>query len=332
MENIFSSKENYIHQRLSLIKKELEKAETISIFVHINPDGDCIGAGVALCRALNKMGKKAFVYSDDAVPEKYLFLPYVTEYMKLTKDHVDKVDVAICVDVPALDRIGNAIPQFLSARKQLAIDHHVSRAKFADVSAIDADAAAAGELVFELIKMLKQMDDEIAELLFASIISDTGCFQFSNTTDRTLRMAGELRKYKIDAQDIIYKAYSSISKEVFDLKQRVLNKCKFYENNKIGIITFTKEDFEKTNTTPAHTEGIISSIRNINCVKIAISIAEVAKNSYKVSIRTNDGYDATYIAGVFGGGGHKAAAGCRINGIYEDIIERLLKASTDLLG
>lgn len=332
MEKLFSSEESYINQRLHLIKKELEKANTISIFVHINPDGDCIGSGVALCRALVKMGKKACVYSDDPVPEKYLFLPYVSEYMKLASQHEGKADIAICVDVPALDRIGNAIPQYLSAKKQLAIDHHVSRAKFADISAIDAKAAAAGELVYELIKMFKQMDDEIAALLFTSIISDTGCFQFSNTTDQTLRIAGELRKYKIDTQGIIYKAFSSISKEVFDLKQRVFSKCKFYDNNTIGIITFRKEDFEATNTTQAHTEGLVSSIRNINCIKVAISIAEVNTNSYKISIRTNENYDATYIAGVFGGGGHKAAAGCRINGIYEDIIERLLKASRDLIG
>ena len=326
----YDNQEAYIKDRLTLIKKEIEKASSISIFIHINPDGDCISSGIALCRAIRKLGKEVFVYSDEIIPEKYKFLPYI-EYVKPINTHSKKVDLSISVDVPSLDRIGPGIASFLSAKKQIMIDHHISRDKFADITCVDSNAAACTEIIFKLIKMLKQMDDEIAILLFTGIVTDTGCFQFANTTNKTFQIVSELREYNIDSQDIIYRTFSSMPKKVFELKKRVLNNIRFYENDQIGIITFRNEDFLATGTDESNTEGIISAVRNINCIKIAISICETKNSSWKISFRSMGNIDSSYMASVFGGGGHKGAAGCRISGTYEDVVDKLLKVARDNL-
>ena len=327
---IFKTAESYQKERMFVIKKEIDKAETISIFIHVNPDGDCIGSALALCRQLVKMGKTASVYCDDVIPDKFNYLPYL-DYIKKTNEHQGKVDLAISVDIASLDRMGGGISPYMSAKKQIMIDHHVSRGKFADIALIDAHAAACGEIIFKFIQYLRGLDDEIAVMLFTAIVTDTGCFQFSNTTNETLSIVQELRKFKLDPQEIIYNAFSSIGMNVFNLKQRVLNKVKFYDNNTIGIITYRKEDFEATGTNPMHTEGIISSVRNIMGIKVAVSICETENLSWKISFRGVGDIDVSDMAAVFGGGGHKGASGCRISGYYEDVLERILKVVRDYM-
>jgi len=328
--NIFKTAENYEKEKFYIIKKEIEKAQKISVFIHINPDGDCIGSGLALCRQLNKMGKTAFVYCDDELPEKFGYLPF-KEYIKKTSEHTDKADLAISVDIAALDRMGMGISPYMAAKKQIMIDHHISRGKFADIAYIDSHSAACGEIIYRFIHYLKGMDDDIAALLFTAIVTDTGCFQFSNTTNQTLAIIQELRKFNINPQQIIYNAFSSISLKVFNLKQRILSKIKFYDDNTIGIITFRNEDFEATGTNANNTEGIISEVRNIRGVKVAISICEMGNLSWKISFRAVEDIDCSGIAAVFGGGGHRGASGCRISGYYEDVVDRLLKATRDYM-
>ena len=137
--------------------------------------------------------------------------------------------------------------------------------------------------------------------------------------------------YGFDAEAIIYNVFKKTSINKFMLENRVLSKCKFYENNQIAIITFTQDDFQSTSTSMNDTLGTIVSVIDIDSVKIAYAVAEAANRSYKIMIRSKNGVDSSDIAREFGGGGHQRAAGCRLNGYYEDIIDKLLKVARDRL-
>lgn len=137
--------------------------------------------------------------------------------------------------------------------------------------------------------------------------------------------------YGFDAGEVIYNVFKKTSINKFMLENRVLSKCKFYENNQVAIITFTAEDFKATSTSMNDTLGTIVSVIDIDSVKIAYAIAEAANKSYKIMIRTKNGVDASDIAREFGGGGHARAAGCRLNGYYEDIVDKLNKVARDRL-
>lgn len=314
--------------KISRIAKAINRADSIAIYCHINPDGDTLGSALALYFALIGKGKSVDVLCDGVIPEKYLCLPMI-EAVKLPSKGVHQL--AIAVDCDNIDRLGGALKSFLSAKEQIAIDHHLTHAKFADISLVNADAAACAEVMFELLKHMKLLNNTSAELLFSAIIADTGCFQFPSTTRNTHEIACELMDFNFDSSKVIYNIHKRTPPEVFALKNRVLSKCKFYEDGKIAVITFTKQDFEETGTTSSSTEGIIVGAIDVSSVEVAFAVSEASNHSYKISVRTKKSVNASELAGAFGGGGHLRAAGCRLNGFYEDIVEKLIKAARDRL-
>lgn len=315
--------------------KILLSARKIALICHINPDSDAIGSMLAFKIALSKLGKEVYAVCDDIPPEKLRFLPH---WQEVTSDcGANDFDAASAIDCGDENRMGISAKYFKRAAGKLIIDHHKSNSCQADYVLCDEKAAATAEIIYKIIKYLERaegitlMDDEIAVLLFAAITGDTGAFSFSNTTAETMIIAAELKGYNFSASDVIFRLIRSTNINNFKLKARILGKASFYSDNRIGLITFTKDDFSATDTTPDSTEGVINEIINIDSVKIAISVAEVYDKNFKVSFRTKEPYDASECAAVFGGGGHIRAAGCRISGFYEDVVEKLLKAAEDCL-
>ncbi|MEG2274132.1 MAG: DHH family phosphoesterase, partial [Clostridia bacterium] len=265
------------------IVKRINKAKTVSIFCHTNPDGDTLCSALALYKALTAIGKSVAVFCDTKTPTKYCFLSDV-EVITFP----DKIvrDLSIAIDCSDIERLGSTMKSFLSSKSQIAIDHHKTHQKFADVSLVNAEASATGEIIYKLIKQMKLMTKDIAELLFAAIVTDCGCFSYSNTTEETHKIACDLLSYGFNASNIIYLVERRIFKNAFDLKNRVLSKCKFFEDDKVAILVFTLEDFKATNTESSDTEGIITNIINIDTVEVAYAVSEVGDKNYKVSIRT----------------------------------------------
>ena len=310
----------------SEIIKRINKANDIALFCHTNPDGDAFGSMLALYFALKKKGKTVTAYCDTQVPNRLASLEG-SEHIVLpdSKSH----ELAISVDTSSIELLGGSLKTFLLAKSQIAIDHHASFKRFTDVSYVEKDACACAQIIYKLIKEMKLLDKTIAKLLFGGIVTDSGCFAFSSVTPETHEFAADLMAYGFNASDVIYKTYRSTTKARFDLKSRVLAKAKFYSNDQIGIIYFGKEDFEKTGTSTFDTEGIVNELIDIDSVKIAYAISEVGDKNFKVSIRSKAPIDASEIAGIYGGGGHKRAAGCRANGYLEDVIDRLVKLASD---
>ncbi len=310
------------------IIKKINKAQTVAIYCHTNPDGDTISSALALSYAIQKKGKETGIFCDSEIP-KHFYCLLGADKIKLPEKK--NYDLAIAIDCSDMERLGSALKSFLNAKTQIAIDHHKSHQKFSDLTLVDDKAAATAEIMVDVIKSMKALDDVTAKLLFAGMVTDSGCFSYSNTTKKTMSAASELLSYNFDNAKLVYEIFKSIEFNKFVLKNRILSKTRFYLDNKVAFIVFTSKDFEETNTSSNDTEGIISEVIDVLGVEVAFSIAEVGNKNFKVSIRTKDIVDASDCAMCFGGGGHKNAAGCRINGYLEDIIEKLLKIASDRL-
>lgn len=306
----------------------INRANDVAVYCHTNPDGDTLASALALYTALKKQGKSAHVYCDMPVPDKYLCLANSAD-VQFPKKGVH--ELAIAIDCAGIDRLGQCMRSFLSAKTQIAIDHHKSFARFAETCLVDGDACACAEIVYKLLKQMKCLDKDVAGNLFAGIVTDSGCFAYSSVTEETHRIASELMAFGIDGADIIFNVFRSTDKNRFRLKNRVLNKTQFFQDGRIAVIVFSKEDFEATGTSTEDTEGIISELIAIADVEVAYALAEVGTRNYKLSIRTKSAVDASEIALTMGGGGHPCASGCRINGYLEDVVEKIVKLAKDRL-
>lgn len=306
----------------------IKKAKTIAIISHMNPDGDTVGSSLALYKAIKMYGGEPYIFCSDQPKGNISTLKYVENYN--TKS-LDKYDLSIAVDCASEDRLADMMAEYKKGRHTAIIDHHKTNNGFADYCYIAHEAAATAQIMYNVINSLGVMDDEIASLLYTGLVTDSGGFTYSSVTPDTMRVAGELLHYDIKAHLICEKFLKSTTMNKYKLKTRVLSAAKFYEDGQVGVITFRAKDFDETGTDNSATEGIINNIRNIEGVRVAIAISEVKDKDFKVSIRTDDSIDSTHIVYLFGGGGHKNAAGCRLSGYYEDVLDKLLKAARDEL-
>lgn len=310
------------------IIETLKSAREIAVFCHTSPDGDTIACALSLYRALTPLGKTVCLLSEDEIPAKYRFLDGWQLFAKADKR---SYPLAVAVDCSDADRMGGGKRPFLASPLRIAIDHHKSHVPFAHISEVQSDAAACAEIVADILDEAGWITPTVAETLFVGIVADTGCFQFSSTTARTHETAAKLMERGIDSAQLVYDTYRRLPLNVFNLKKRVLSACRFFDEGRISLITFRKTDFEETATVPADTDGIIDSALEVADVEVAFSVSEVGDKNFKISVRTKDYVDASDLAATFGGGGHARAAGCRLNGYYEDIVDKLLKAARDRL-
>ncbi len=312
----------------------VKKAEIISIISHQNPDGDTCGSALALYRALKLFGKTAYIYCDSDIKDS---LTVLKGYENYNASEVVKCDLAIACDCADAERMGKYLDMYRKARIKVDIDHHKTNTGYGNINIIEAGVSATCEVMYKVIKALDGekpcFDDTVAELLYSGLVTDSGGFTFSSVSSQTHAIASELVKYNFNASAICEHFLKSVPFNTFRLRAKVWSNAKFFCDNKIGMIVFTQEDFKSTGTSPDNTEGAINFIRDIKGVEVAVAITELAaNNSFKVSIRTSDNVDASRITMVFGGGGHKNAAGCRISGFFEDVKDRLLKACRDEMG
>ncbi len=316
------------------ITKKLFSAETIALFMHINPDGDCVGSSLALYHYLKNLGKDVYVFAEEKgdIRENLSFLPSIEV---INSRSLKRYDLGIAVDCGAASRMGK-VPSgiFFTKCDDLAcFDHHATSEPFVD-DLIFENVAATCQILYKFMveNDATAIDRNVALCLYTGMVTDSGAFSFSNTTEETLEIASKLLKYGINGPEIIFKVMKEERREVFALKARTLANAQFFLDGRVGLITFLQDDFKTTGTTPKDTEGIINNIVNIKGVKLAISISEMAEcTAFKVGIRSKDGADAGKFAAKFGGGGHFNASGCRIYATFTETVDKLLKAAEELL-
>ncbi|MBR2480471.1 MAG: bifunctional oligoribonuclease/PAP phosphatase NrnA [Clostridia bacterium] len=316
------------------ITKKLFSAETVAVFMHINPDGDCVGSSLALYHYLRNLGKEVYVFTEvkEDIRENLSILPAIEV---INSKNLKHYDLGIAVDCGSASRMGKNCAGifFNKCDDHACFDHHETGEPFVQ-DLIYENVSSTCEILYKFMieNDANGIDYNVAFCLYAGMVTDSGAFTFNNTSEKTLEIASKLLKYGIKGHEVIYKLIKEETPQVFALKARTLSGAQFFMDGKVGVITFLKDDFEKTGTRPKDTEGIINNIINIKGVKLAISVAEMEDQpAFKIGIRSKDGVDAGKFASLFGGGGHFNASGCRIYANLTETIDKLLKASKQIL-
>lgn len=297
----------------------LEQSEIV-ILTHANPDGDTLGCGWALLRALKKLNIKSALLNSDKIPEKY-------RYMSCENDAVDEnTAFVLAVDVADPKLLG-ALEEKFSNRVDLCIDHHGSNLMYAEYTVVDSSAAAACEIVYELIEeMGVDIDDEIATCLYTGISTDTGCFRYSNVTAKTHILASKLIEKGARHAFVNTLMFETKSKAYFALEKMCLDSMRLYFADTVAVMKLTDEMYAQSGADESCADAIASIPRQVEGVKIGVTIKQKGEREYKISLRTHEPYDAAQICKLLGGGGHARAAGCQVEGTLKDAEEKIIKA------
>ena len=306
--------------------KNLLEHDNFLILSHASPDGDTLGSAFALYYALKKLNKKSVVRCSDSFPKQFHFL--YDEYED-TEDF--KPDYVVAVDVASVQLLGDKYASYKD-KIDLCIDHHISNTQYADKLLLRADAAAACEIMFNVIENLNvDFDKKIATCIYTGISTDTGCFKFSNTTSSTHEIAAKTIDMGVDHATINRLLFDTKSKSRILIEQKVLNDMEFYYNDKVALIYVTKDMIKSTGAEESELEGVSAIPRMIEGVEVGITLREKGKNLYKASVRTSTYVDASKYCQSFGGGGHARAAGCAINGSLEQVKALMVDKIKDFL-
>ncbi|NLK97014.1 bifunctional oligoribonuclease/PAP phosphatase NrnA [Defluviitalea saccharophila] len=305
------------------IIQSLKKYTHIALAAHISPDGDAIGACTALALALAKINKKPIILMEEYL-EKYNFLPG-RQYIYNTYPADEPLELFVALDCGDLQRLGAYAEYFEKAPLTINIDHHISNPNYGDYNYVDSEASSTCEIIYKIIKQSEiNIDDEIAASLYTGIVFDTGGFKHSNTTALTHQIISDLIKYNIEFSDIMDRLFYSRSIESAKLLGLALNKMELLQDKQLCVCDLSKKEMEEVGASVNDTEGIISSMKNIEGVLVAILLYEKNSNEVKVSFRASGDKDVCKIAQIFQGGGHKKAAGCSLNTDLIDAKKKIL--------
>ncbi len=305
----------------------LKNNDKIIILVHSNPDGDTLGCGYALLRALRKLGKKAEVMRPDNVGKKYNYLFDDLGHEDFEGEYVVSVDVA---DIKLLEA---DVREAYGSKINLAIDHHPSNCVECENLLLEDTAAAACEIIYKVIdEMAVEFDKKIADCLYTGITTDTGCFRYSNTSAQTYRMAANLVEKGADGAWINRIMFDTKTKSYVILERLVMDTLQMYFDGRCAMTHLTLDMYEKSGSDESETDPLASRTRQIEGVDVGVFIREKTDGTFKISLRTLEPVDASVICGKLGGGGHARAAGCQVEGSLETAREKIISAITEYLN
>ena len=311
----------------SKLNNIIKSSKNILIISHINPDGDTLGSMCGLyCAILENFKKKCDMIAISKIPEIYSYLPYVNEIKQL--ENIDKsreYDLVINVDVASIDRICDAKILFDKSKMTINIDHHKTNNGYGDLNFINAEASSTGEVLYSIFTNLEwKINLNCAICLYTAILTDTGSFRFDNTKSSTFESASKLVEIGVNPSEIYKKVYESDSKTLVMFQAHCISKAKFLDNGKIAYTTVYKKDMEKFGANDECFEGLTEKLRAIVTTQLAFVAKEMKSGSTKFSMRSKSA-DVAKICEVFGGGGHKYAAGCTIKAPIDKAVKKMLE-------
>ncbi len=314
------------------IGQALREEGRFAVLSHVRPDGDALGSQLALGLSLKRLGKDVRIWNEEGMLEKYSFLPSANLLTKPPADPED-VDVAIALDTAIQNRLGTALPAVRSAKVWINIDHHPSNPGYGDLVYINPKAPATGQILFELIRSEKlPIDAAIAENLYVAISTDTGSFQYPNTTARTFEMAAELVRAGVDVGRVSQLTYENYPRRRAELLRDLLGTMRFEANDRVASFSLSLATAKKLGVLPEDNEGLIDHLRAIHGVIVAVFFEELADGKVRVSMRSkSEKVNVCAICEKFGGGGHVLAAGARLPGTLAEVEKKILEEVRDVV-
>ena len=315
------------------IGQALREHQTFAVLSHVRPDGDALGSQLALGLSLQQLGKNVRIWNEDGMLDKYSFLPNSNLLTKPPAGPED-FDVAIALDTAIQNRLGTTVAAIKSAKLWINIDHHPSNPGYGDLVHIDPNAPATGQILFELIKGQKlPITREIAENLYVAISTDTGSFQYSNTTAQTFEIAAELVRAGVDVGKVSRATYENYPRRRAELLRDLLGTMRFHATNRVASFSLSLATATKLGVLPEDNEGLIDHLRAIRGVIVAIFFEELPDGKVRVSMRSKSKQvNVCAICEKFGGGGHVLAAGARVRGSLPEVENKILEEVCDVVS
>jgi phosphoesterase RecJ-like protein len=314
------------------IGQALREHQKFAVLSHVRPDGDALGSQLALALSLQELGKTVRLWNEDGMLEKYSFLPRA-ELLTKPPSAKEDVDLAIALDTAIETRLGTALDGIGAKKLTVNIDHHPSNPGYGNLVYVDPVSPATGQILFELIKDQNlPLTPEIAENLYVAISTDTGSFQYPNTTARTFEIAAELIRVGVDVGRVSQLLYENYPRRRIDLLRELLGTMRFEGNGKVASFSLSLTMAKRLGVLPEDNEGLIDHLRAIHGVIVAVFFEELPDGKVRVSMRSkSEKADVCAICTKFGGGGHTLAAGARVRGTLVEVEQKVLEAICEVV-
>jgi phosphoesterase RecJ-like protein len=314
-----------VNPSLEAICRVFREKDRFLIACHENPEGDAIGSELALALALRKMGKTVTVLNADPVPGNLAFLPGADSVVR--EEDGSRYDVAIVVDCGSAERTGRVQGEIRKPPILVNIDHHRTNGGCGEFCLIDPDAAATGMLIYRILSALGvEIDYDVAVNIYVAILTDTGSFHYSNSSPEAFHIAGEMIRRGIDPWAVAEQVYETQSADRLRLLGRVLGSLEITAGGKVAAITTMRKDLSDFSAGKDSLEGFINYPRSILGVEVAVSFREEGEREFRVSFRSKGRVDVSAVALAFGGGGHRNAAGCTMQGTFAEVKRKVFGA------
>lgn len=305
----------------------LRNADNILILCHKNPDGDTIGCGSALYYALASLGKTAAVLCSDPIPRR---LSYTRP--RLFRGEFEP-GLVVAVDVAGTQLFGDSglMPSY-SRRVDLCIDHHAGNNGYAQYTLLNPEAAAAAELLWEVIEAMGvQLDSQMADCLYTGLATDTGCFRFANTKAKTHRVAARLMEAGARVEELNTLLFATKTRGQMEAERIARSHLEYHLDGRCALIWLDRDETAASGADPADLEELASLPIGIEGVKVGLTFRQQPGGSWRVSIRTANGVDAVAVARRLGGGGHLRASGCELLGTLDNAKSAVLAEAKAVL-
>lgn len=312
----------------ALAAARLRQAKRVLVVSHTAPDGDALGSALGAAGIVQALGGSAVVLSHDPFPSSLAFLPGLDRVLVQTampRDWPHAYDLVLVLECPELDRTG--FEAELGSTPILSIDHHVTTVPYGDLNYLDSAAPAVGEMLLRVADAAGiVVTPEMATCLYTALVTDTGDFRYSNATPRAFTAAARLVEAGARPHQIAEELWGHTPARVIRLKAATLSTLELLAGGRIAMISCDRAMLEHTGAMPADTENLINIPRSIDGVEVAVLLKDFKPGSVRVSMRSRDRVDVQAVAASFGGGGHRAAAGCSVPGTLAEAREAIVAA------
>lgn len=300
--------------------QKLRAMDRILLLTHVRPDGDTVGCAAGLCAALRAMGKTAYLLPNPELTNNTTpyFAPYAAPENFVPEN-------AVSVDIASVSLFPDNARQYLG-HVELAIDHHPSFEGFGRDNIVRPEAAACGELIYDIAALLGPVTPEIALPLYVAVSTDTGCFQYANTTAYTHQVAAALMSAGIDFQTVNKVFFRTKSRKRLALEADMLSNMEFCDRGRVVLLTVPISLMERVGASESDAEDLSALGPQIEGTDCAVTLRELGENRWKLSMRTGRRINATDACRILGGGGHAAAAGATVEAPLEEVRRRVLDA------
>jgi phosphoesterase RecJ-like protein len=322
-----------VSEKFDQIGRALREHQTFAVLGHVRPDGDALGSQLALGVSLRQLGKNVRIWNEEGMLDKYSFLPCANLLTRPPAQPED-VDVAVALDTAIQNRLGTTVAAIKSAKLWINIDHHPSNPGYGDIVYIDPKSPATGQILFELMTQQQlPIDPAIAENLYVAISTDTGSFQYPNTTARTFEIAAELVRVGVDVGRASQLIYENYPRRRVELLRDLLGTMQFDAKDRVASFSLSMATAKKLGVLPEDNEGLIDHLRAIRGVIVAVFFEELPDGKVRVSMRSkSEKVNVCAICAKFGGGGHVLAAGARVKGTLAEVEKKILKETRDVVS